>query len=410
MRRIARLISANRTENIYLISAKNNENSRFSSAKDVILKERRAMYIHQHRNWPHFTWENDELLAPLSEVRSILGRLYGRMESIGFKLRDEATLISLTTDVLKSSAIEGEHLNPEEVRSSIARRLGMDIAGLIPSKRDVDGVVEMMLDATQNYQDDLSDDRFFGWHSALFPSGRSGMHRITTGNYRTDEHGPMLVVSGPMGKESIHFEAPESSRVPQEMKQFIEWFNSTNTVEPVIKAAIAHVWFITIHPMDDGNGRMARAIADLQLARVDQSNQRFYSMSNEIEKDKKKYYAILELTQRGDLDITPWILWFLECLLKSLKQTDSSLKTIFQKAKFWEIHRETRLNERQSNMINRLQGEFHGKLNTSKYAKISKCSQDTAYRDILDLISKNVFQQEEAGGRSTHYTLVLPKV
>ncbi|NQZ38424.1 MAG: Fic family protein [Crocinitomicaceae bacterium] len=368
------------------------------------------MYIHQKPNWPDFIWDSNRLLKLVGRVRNQQGRLLGKMESLGFELKEEAVLETLTTDVIESSKIEGELLNTDEVRSSVARRLGMSEYGLVTSSRDIEGVVEMMLDATQKFNDQLTHDRFFSWHSALFPSGRSGMTKITIGDYRKDDTGPMQVISGAMGKEKVHFQAPQSRLVLEEMTRFIQWFNSDKDTDPVICAAIAHLWFVTIHPMDDGNGRMARAIADMQLARADQSNQRFYSMSSQIEKDKKTYYKILEDTQKGSLDITNWIEWFLDCLLKALNSTEVNLSKVFVKAKFWDIHRDTVLNNRQHDMINKLLGDFFGKLSTSKYAKICKCSQDTAHRDIKDLITKNVMIQDHAGGRSTNYKLILPEL
>ena len=363
-------------------------------------------YIHQLKGWPEFTWDKEEVNSLLTEIHNRTGRLLGKMEALGFGLQDEATLYTLTQDVIKSSEIEGEVLDEQQVRSSIARRLGIDIAGLIPADRHVEGVVEMMLDATQRYNDPLTDDRLFGWQSALFPGGRSGMHKVLTGAYRNNTNeDPMQVVSGYMGRETVHFEAPASERLTKEMHQFIDWYNNDKKVDAVVKAGIAHLWFVTIHPFDDGNGRVARAITDMQLARADETHQRFYSMSTQIRKERKAYYEILESTQKGDLDITEWLQWFMECLLSAVKATDEMLADILVKAKFWKHNANTVFNERQKTMVNKLLDGFDGKLNTSKWAKITKSSPDTALRDIQDLIEKKVLEKEAAGGRSTSYVL-----
>lgn len=327
------------------------------------------------------------------------------MESLGFPLQEEAVLTTLTLDVLKSSEIEGEVLNKDQVRSSIARRLGLEISGLVDSTRNVDGVVEMMLDATQNYKSALTEERLFGWHAALFPMGYSGMYKIEVGKYRS---GAMQVVSGAMGKEKVHYEAPEAQRVEAEMTSFLEWFNNGSQTDPVIKAAIAHFWFVAIHPFDDGNGRIARAIADMQLARSDKSPQRFYSMSNQILAERKQYYQILETAQRGKGDITDWLEWFLACLERALLGSEDVLKAVLAKAKFWESHGQAALNDRQRLMLNKLLDGFDGKLTSSKWAKITKCSPDTALRDIQDLIGKDILRKEAGGGRSTNYELVRP--
>lgn len=365
------------------------------------------MYIHQNSEWPKFTWDDRSLLNSLSEVRNLQGKLIGRMEVLGFSLKEEAFLETLTTDVVKSSKIEGENLEEKQVRSSIARKLGMDIAGLIPSDRNVEGVVEMMLDATQLCEKPLTKERICNWHAALFPTGRSGMHKITVADWRKDETGPMQVVSGPMGKEKVHFEAPSADLLENEMKNFIKWFNEDSDIEPVIKAGIAHLWFVTIHPFDDGNGRIARAIADMQLSRADNTNQRFYSMSAQIESEKKVYYETLEETQRGPLDITNWLKWFLKCLKQALESTEIMLEKVLAKAKFWEKHAKTIISERQQIMINHLLDDFYGKLTTSKWAKMTKCSQDTALRDIQDLLDKGILIKESGGGRSTSYAINL---
>lgn len=364
-------------------------------------------YIHQLKDWPHFKWDEEKLLNLLANVRHRQGKLMGVMQGLGFTLQTEATLQTLTLDVLKSSEIEGEILNPGEVRSSIARRLGMDIAGLVPSDRHVDGVVEMMLDATQNYQDALTDERLFGWHAALFPTGRSGMHKIVAGAWRNNaKDDPMQVVSGPMGRENVHYQAPDAELLPDEMSALLKWFNTETEIDGVIKAAIAHLWFVTIHPFDDGNGRIARAIADLQLARSDGSNQRFYSMSAQIRKERNAYYEILESTQKNSLNITAWLEWFLSCLGRALSATDETLAIVMHKAKFWEKHAHAKLNDRQQILLNKLLDGFNGKLNSSKWAKIAKCSSDTAVRDINDLLQKGILEKEPAGGRSTSYKLI----
>lgn len=365
----------------------------------------RRIYIYQQPDWPHFTWDNDELIGLLSLLRHKQGRLKGYMEALGFVSQNETSLKTLTLDVLKSSEIEGEMLNLEQVRSSIARKLGMDIAGLVPSDRHVDGVVEMMLDATLNFRKKLSADRLFGWHASLFPNGRSGMHKISVGTWRDNEKGPMQVVSGAMGKEKIHFEAPEARKLKGEMSLFLKWFNAKDQLDPVLKSAIAHLWFVTIHPFDDGNGRIARAIADMQLTRADGDQQRFYSMSAQIRVERTTYYNMLEKTQKGSLDITPWLLWYLRCLTRALDTTDKNLQSVMEKTRFWDKHFQTEINERQRQMINKLFDGFIGKLNSSKWAKLAKCSPDTALRDINDLIQKKILKKEEAGGRSTSYVL-----
>lgn len=362
-------------------------------------------FIHQQDNWPNFTWKSDEIVNLLSEARNLQGRLIGKMESLGFDLRNEALLDTLTLDVLKSSEIEGEFLNPDQVRSSIARRLGMEIAGSVESDRNIDGVVEMMLDATQNCFKPLTADRLFDWHAALFPTGRSGMYKISVADWRKDTTGPMQVVSGAMGKEKVHFQAPDSSLVEKEMNLFLDWFSNNEEIDLVLKAAVAHLWFVTIHPFEDGNGRITRALTDMLLAQSDKSNQRFYSMSAQIRIERKEYYEILEKTQKGNLDITEWIRWFLSCLINSLKSTDSLLVRVLFKADFWTKNSKTPINDRQKKLLNKLLDGFDGKLTSSKWAKIAKCSKDTAIRDINDLIEKNILQKESAGGRSTNYEL-----
>jgi Fic family protein len=363
------------------------------------------MYIHQRDDWPHFTWDKEKLAGSLSGIHHRQGRLVGRMEGLGFPLQSEAMLQTLTLEVTKTSEIEGEILNTDQVRSSIARHLGMDIAGLVPSDRNVDGVVEMMLDATQNFQAALTAKRLFDWHTSLFPQGESGLHKMTIGNWRGETGGPMQVVSGPMGLERVHFEAPESALLPKEMSAFLAWFNAEMNIDPVLKAALAHLWFVTIHPFDDGNGRIARTIADMQLARADGIAQRFYSMSAQIRLERKAYYDILEKTQKGTLDVTEWLEWFLACLDRAMSASETTLGGVLHKARTWEVLATKALNERQRLMINRLLDGFEGKLTSSKWAKIAKCSSDTALRDIQNLIEQNVLVKEESGGRSTSYVL-----
>ena len=362
-------------------------------------------YIHNLDTWPHFLWSNEAISAQLASVRHRQGRLVGRMEALGFNLRTEAVLQTLTEDVVKSSEIEGEQLDKEQVRSSIARRLGLDIGALAAIDRDVEGVVEMMLDATQNYSKPLTEERLFDWHAALFPTARSGVRRITVGAWRTPASGPMQVVSGPVGRERVHFEAPEAERLPQEMKVFLDWFEGRETLDPVLKAAIAHLWFVTIHPFEDGNGRIARAIADMALARSEVSPQRFYSMSAQIRLDRKDYYMILERTQKSDLDITPWVEWFLGCLDRAIAGAEQILANVLRKAHFWEAIAGQKLNNRQCNVINRLLDGFEGKLTSSKWAKLTKTSADTALRDINDLVTRGILTRDESGGRSTSYSI-----
>jgi Fic family protein len=327
------------------------------------------------------------------------------MEALGFNLRQEAILQTLTADVLKSSEIEGEKLDPEQVRSSIARRLGMDIGALKPADRNVEGIVEMMLDATRHYGQPLTADRLFSWHASLFPTGRSGMTKIRVGAWRDDSIGPMEVVSGPVGKERVHFQAPPAPRLDGEMQAFLDWFNTSADIDPVLKAGLAHLWFVTIHPFDDGNGRIARVIADLALARSENSPQRFYSMSAQIQHERGAYFDILEATQKGTLDITPWMGWFLGCLGRAIDGAQTTLGVVLAKARFWESLQGVVLNERQRLVLNRLLDGFEGKLTTTKYAKLAKCSQDTALRDILSLVERGILVRNPEGGRSTSYAL-----
>jgi Fic family protein len=366
-----------------------------------------SKYIHLSSEWPSFKWDDEKILLPLSMVRHKQGRLFGKLEALGFNLKNEATLETLTQDVIKSSEIEGESLPQDQVRSSVARKLGIEVAGAVSSNRNVEGTVEVMLDASQKFDHALSKERLVGWHAALFPTGRSGIHKIHVGSWRDDSTGPMQVVSGALGKERVHYEAPEASRLEDEMKKFIAWFNTRQNLDPVLKSAIAHLWFVTIHPFDDGNGRIARAIADMQLARADESKQRFYSMSSQIQKERNMYYDMLEKTQKGTLDITDWLVWFFDCLDRAINASTEMLSGVTHKAKFWEANGSVSLSDRQRLMVNKLMDGFEGKLTTSKWAKIAKCSPDTALRDIQDLIEKTVLVKEEGGGRSTSYKLLI---
>ena len=367
-----------------------------------------ARYIYQQENWPEFFWNNEIIAAPLAAVRHRQGLLLGRMEALGFPQRDEAILQTLTSDVLKSSEIEGELLDEQQVRSSIARRLGMDIAGLIPADRRVDGIVEMSLEATQNYAQSLTTERLFRWHTLLFPSGKIGMNKLKIGTWRDDSKGPMQVVSGAIGRERVHYEAPSADKIPAEMSAFLEWANQTDGIDPVIRAAVAHLWFVTLHPFDDGNGRIARAIADWALARSENTSRRFYSMSAQIRKERNAYYDMLERTQKGTLDITEWLQWFIGCLDRAIEGTEISLSAVFKKELFWKGYAGISLNDRQRLMLNKMLDGLKGKLTSTKWAALAKCSQDTAQRDIQDLIDKGVVVKDAGGGRSTSYSLKEP--
>jgi Fic family protein len=365
-----------------------------------------SRYIYDRPDWPNLHWDAETLTAPLAEVRLRQGRLIGKMEALGLSQRNEALLQTLTQDVVKSSEIEGESLDTDQVRSSIARRLGLDIAGLTPSDRRVDGVVEMSLEATQNYAQPLSRERLFDWHAKLFPASPAG---IKIGAWRDDAKGPMQVVSGAIGRERVHYEAPPAARVDAEMKAFLSWANRTGDVDPVLRAAKAHLWFVTIHPFDDGNGRIARAVADWALARSENSARRYYSMSAQIRRERKNYYDILEHTQKGSLDVTDWMRWFLACLDRAIAGAEAALENVFEKDRFWKTYARVALNERQRAMLNTLlDGTFEGKLTSSKWAKMAKCSQDTAHRDIVELIGHGILVKDAAGGRSTSYRLKRP--
>jgi len=365
------------------------------------------MYIWEQGDWPHLVWDDAALAPLLAKASRAQGRLLGRMESLGFDFRSEAHLRTLTEDVVQSSDIEGEKLDIAQVRSSIARRLGVDIGGGLPADRDVEGIVEMMLDATGKHAAPLTEDRLFGWHASLFPTGRSGMFRINVGDWRDDANGPMQVVSGPTGRQTVHYQAPPAEKLPTEVAAFLSWFESGKTIDPLLAAGLAHLWFVTLHPFDDGNGRIARAITDMALARSEETDQRFYSLSAQIRSERKAYYEILEMTQKGSCDVTAWQEWFLECLLRAIGGAHGTLEMVLAKAGFWKRFAKAPLNERQISVLNRVMDGFEGKLTTSKWAKLAKCSQDTAYRDILDLIARGALRKDPGGGRSTSYSIIL---
>jgi Fic family protein len=363
-------------------------------------------YIHETEGWPHFTWQVDSLFAPLSVARYQQGLLLGKMRVLGYPLQKEATLAALTEETVKSSAIEGAVLNPESVRSSIARRMGLSVAGAPSGDRNIEGIVEMMLDATQKYAAPLTDERLFGWNGALFPSGRSGIYKIRTAAWR---EGGMQVVSGGEGNEKVHFEAPVAERVGPEMAAFLNWFNSGEEIEPLIKAGLAHLYFVTIHPFADGNGRIARAVTEMSLARLENSAQRFYSMSSQIREERRSYYQILENTQKGGMDVTEWLNWFLGCLNRTIEKANMPTGGVLEKEAFWRRVKQESIvvSDRQKKIVNLLLDGFEGKLTTEKWAKLTKSSHDTALRDIQDLIGKGILKQEKAGGRSTAYSLVI---
>jgi Fic family protein len=365
------------------------------------------MYVWEQKGWPDLTWDTGRLATVLAQVSRKQGQLLGKMEGLGFKLRREAQLSTLTEDVLRSSEIEGEKLDSDQVRSSIARRLGMEVAGLVAADRDVEGVVEMTLDATTHYNRPLTADRLFEWHAALFPTGKSGLHTVTVGEWRTDSTGPMQVVSGPIGRQKVHYEAPPAARVDREMKRFLRWFKSPGDTDPLLVAGLAHLWFVTIHPFEDGNGRIARTIADMALARSEGSSQRFYSMSAQIRRQRNDYYTLLERTQKSSLNVTSWQEWFLSCLRGAIEGAQDTLSSVLTKSRFWERFAPQSLNARQVAVLNRLLDNFEGKLTTSKWAKLTKSSQDTAYRDILDLVERGALRKDASGGRSTSYSLVV---
>jgi Fic family protein len=377
--------------------------------KDIItayFAEIRKMYIYQHSQWPLFTWDSDVLSSLLARVRHKQGLLLGQMRSLGFSIQAETSFYILTQDIVKSSEIEGEHLDISQVRSSLAQRLGVDIGGLIPASRDIEGFVEIMLDATLNFEKPLTQERLLGWHAALFPTGYSGLSKILIGSWRTDHLGPMQVISGRIGREKVHFEAPPARDLPHQMTLFLEWLNGDLEIDPVLKAGLAHLWFVTLHPFEDGNGRIARVITDSLLARSEGSEQRFYSMSSQIRKEREAYYAVLEETQKECLEVTGWLKWFLECLERAIDGADATLSAVIEKSKFWEKAKGYCLNDRQRRILNKMLDGFEGNLTSSKWAKLGKCSSDTALRDITELVHQGLLMKK-GEGRSTHYVLIL---
>jgi Fic family protein len=372
------------------------------------MKSGEKTYIWQLTGWPRLTYDLRHLSTILTKAHQAQGHLLGRMHDLGMAQRDQATLKVLTEDVLKTSEIEGEKLDPESVRSSIARRLGVDIGALAPSDRHVDGVVDMVLDATQHHGEALTTARLFGWHAALFPNGYSGLTKISVGAWREDEQGPMQVVSGPLHRQKVHFQAPPAARLDSEVSDFLNWFESDHKDDPLIKAGLAHLWFVTLHPFDDGNGRIARAVGDMALARSENSAQRFFSLSTQIQRERKDYYEWLEKTQKGSLDVTEWLDWFLSCLLRAIDNAHLTLSAVLLKASFWQQWAGTPMNDRQIKLLNKLLDGFNGKLTSSKWAAIGKCSQDTALRDITDLLDKEILKKSDGSGRSTGYELIHP--
>lgn len=362
-------------------------------------------YLWQQDDWPQWRIDTPSLSLLLSEVNTARGRLLGSMQALGFELAEETTLRMLTQDVVKSSEIEGEHLNPEAVRSSLARRLGLETGALAPVDRNVEGVVEVVLDATRNHAQLLTSARLFGWHAALFSTGYSGMNPITVGSWRTDSDGPMQVVSGGFGREKIHYVAPPAPRLAEEMQRFLTWFNGRDEIDPLLKAGLAHFWLVTIHPFEDGNGRISRAVGDMVLARADGTPQRFYSLSSQIRQERENYYAELERAQKGTMDITAWLAWFLGCLSRAVAGAGEQLEAVISKTRFWNKWSGVAMNERQVKMLNMLLDGFEGNLTNKKWAAINHCSSDTALRDIRQLVESGVLQVAEAGGRSTYYLL-----
>ncbi len=364
------------------------------------------MWIHEHTDWPNLSGHYSALLPPLTDIRRRQGHLLGRMDRLGFALKQEASLKTLINDVVRSSAIEGEVLNPDAVRSSLARRLGLDTAGLPPADRNVEGIVAVMLNATQEFAAPLTKKRLCGWQAALFPTGRSGLYAIKVGDWRTPDTDPMQVISGAIGQEKIHFEAPSADRLGREMSGFIAWFNKQNKIDPILKAGIAHLWFVTLHPFEDGNGRIARALCDMALAQSDGIKERFYSLSSQFESERADYYNQLEKQQRGSPDITEWLYWFLGCLGRALASAETSLDNVIFKSRLWDKINQNPTNERQKRVINRmLEDDFVGFISTSKYAKMGACSPDTALRDIQDLTKRGILIQNDGGGRSVSYRL-----
>ncbi|HXP90516.1 MAG TPA: Fic family protein [Fibrobacteria bacterium] len=364
------------------------------------------MYIHEQPDWPHFTWHDKRLRVPLGQLRLRYGRLQGKLDALGFSPQTETTLASLTLDATRSAEIEGERLELEQVRSSVARRLGLEIPDPVPSSREVDAMVDLTLDAIRRCREPLTEERLLTWQTTLFPTGRSGLYRIRTGAWRDDAHGPMQVVSGGLGRERVHFQAPDAARLPEEMTRFLEWFETESDQDPILDAAIAHLWFVTLHPFDDGNGRIARALADLKLSRMDGGSVRFYSLSAAILAERKEYYRVLELTQAGSTEITMWLEWFLGCMDRSLEKAEESIGTVLRRHAFWLRHGSTSLNDRQRKLLTLLLDGLEGKLTTGRWAKIARCSSDTALRDIQALLESGILERDEGGGRSTGYRIV----
>ncbi len=391
--------------NTALFAAKIAVNKRHNHRMRPHRPTRNPRYIWQLPDWPQFSYDADALAAPLAAVHRAQGQLMARMAALGLPQREQATLQVLTQEVIKTSEIEGEQLNLDTVRSSIARRLGLDIGALAPSDRHVDGVVDVVLDATRNFEQPLTAERLFGWHAALFPTGYSGRVRISVGAWRTDASGPMQVVSGAVGREKVHFTAPPANELPAQTDAFLQWFNAAPVGDALIKAGMAHLWLVTLHPFDDGNGRISRAVGDMALARAEGAGDRFYSFSAQIQRERKHYYDQLEATQKGQLDVTPWLSWFLGCLLRAVQGADASLAGVLGKAQFWQHWAGTPMNERQTQVLNRVLDGMEGKLTNAKWASIGKCSADTALRDINDLLACGVLRRLEGGGRSTGYEL-----
>lgn len=364
------------------------------------------MYIHEQADWPHFQWQTERLTPLLGRLYQRYGRLQGQLDALGFGPQAEASLASLTQDALRSAEIEGERLELRQVRSSVARRLGVEIEDAVPVSREVDGMVDLTLDAIRNCREPLTRERLFAWHGSLFPSGRSGLFHIRTGDWRDDAKGPMQVVSGGFGRERVHFQAPEATRLAAEMERFLEWFETESVVDPIVHAGIAHVWFLTLHPFDDGNGRIARALTDLRLSRLDGGLVRFYSLSAAILAERKEYYRILETTQSGSLDITPWLLWFLGCMERAMERAEDEVGAVLKRHTFWQSHADAGFNERQRKVLARVLEGFEGKLTSGKWAKLADCSTDTALRDIQALVEQGILERDEGGGRSTGYRLV----
>jgi len=363
------------------------------------------MYIHELADWPRFTWQDERLIGPLGRVRHRYGRIQGRLDALGLQPRNETSLATLTEDALRSAEIEGERLDALQVRSSVARRLGVDIVHAVPSSREVDGMVDVTVDAIQRCRAPLTRERLLSWQAALFPTGRSGLLQVRTGDWRDDALGPMQVVSGGFGRERVHFQAPAAEGIPREMDRFLAWFETESVIDPILLAGLAHLWFVTIHPFDDGNGRIARALADLRLARMDGGTVRFHSLSAAILSDRKEYYRVLETTQRGDMDVTPWLEWFLGCLGRALDRAEETIGGVLRRHTFWQRHAATAFNDRQRKILSMLLEDFEGKLTSGKWAKLAGCSSDTALRDIQSLVEKGILEQDEGGGRSTGYRI-----